>query len=286
MQLELGTGSAVQALVRVGGNGTRRPRCLLLHGNPGSLEDWQEIVPRLSGVADVLAIDLPGFGRSPRPGSEVESLSLDRMAAHVVAAADALSWHEPFFVVGHSHGGGIAQTVAARYPQRVAGLVLIATLGAAPHHSYRLLSLPGAARFAQALGWALRSGRLRPLHRGIVRRVLRDLFWPEPVPAEKVEAELERLCARPEILVSMVQVALGRPCEQLLASACDIHCATLFLHGREDMLAPVRCAEAIHERILNAGGRSRFQLLPGAGHKLLQYQASELADSILSSLVP
>jgi pimeloyl-ACP methyl ester carboxylesterase len=38
--------------------------------------------------------------------------------------------------VGHSHGGGVAQAAAARYPERVAGLVLIGTLGAPVHGSF------------------------------------------------------------------------------------------------------------------------------------------------------
>jgi hypothetical protein len=35
---------------------------------------------------------------------------------------------------------------------------------------------------------------------------------------------------------------------------------------------------------VQAGGRSQFQLVPGAGHMLLDYQASELAESIFRSL--
>ncbi len=64
------------------------------------------------------------------------------IADHAVAAADALSWNEPFFIVRHSHGGGVAQAAAVKYPGRVAGIVLIATLGAPAHLSYRLLSAP------------------------------------------------------------------------------------------------------------------------------------------------
>jgi pimeloyl-ACP methyl ester carboxylesterase len=231
-----------------------------------------------------LAIDMPGFGRSLRPSHKPEGLNLDRLAEHAIAAADALAWHQPFFLIGHSHGGGVAQTAAARYPHRVAGLVLIDTLGAPAHRSYRLLSLPGATTIARLAGRMFRSTHLRPLLRKILRGVMRDIFFPEPVPTDRLDRELILLSERPEILVSMVHVALGRPSARLFDSAPNIRCPTLFLHGQQDALVPARCAESIHHRILNAGGQSEFQLLPGAGHMLIDYQATEIAQLILRTL--
>jgi pimeloyl-ACP methyl ester carboxylesterase len=124
------------------------------------------------------------------------------------------------------------------------------------------------------------------LNRRILYGVMKDIFSPEPVPAEKLERELAQFVARPEILLSMVHVARGRPCEQLCDSAPKIRCPTLFLHGQNDALVPACCARSVHELILQAGGRSRFQLVPGAGHMLIHYQASELASVILSSPGP
>jgi 2-hydroxy-6-oxonona-2,4-dienedioate hydrolase len=284
IQLTLETGSEIRALVRSKVNGTTRPKCLLLHGNPGSLLDWKHVLPRLAAVADVAAIDMPGFGGSSRPSTRPESLNLDVLAQHAVAAATALSWHDPIFLVGHSHGGGVAQTAAARYPARVAGLVLVGTLGAPAHGSYRLLSTPGAATLMGLVGGLLRSGRFQGLSRRVLQSVMNDIFSPEAVPSERLDDELALLSVRPEILVSMVHVALGRPSDQLLRSATDIRCPTVFLHGQADALVPVRCAKAIHERILDAGGRSRFELVSNAGHMLIAFQATEVADCIVRML--
>ena len=283
MRLKRETGNELEAFVRTESNGSKRQKCLLLHGNPGSLLDWQPLVPRLASAVDVAAIDLPGFGRSPRSDPSPESMNLDRLAEQVILAANALGWREPIVLVGHSHGGGVAQVLAARYPERVAGLVLIATLGAPAHANYRLLSLPGAAAFARLAGHLFRSKRFRSLKRAILERVMSDIFSPEPVPAQKLERELEHFSFRPEILVSMVHVALGRPCAQLLRSASAIRCPTLFLHGREDALVPARYARAIHDCMLKAGGRSQFEVVPDAGHMLIDSRAAELADRILRS---
>ena len=283
-RLTLDTGAEVEAFVRIQRSKVVRPKCLLLHGNPGSLLDWEQLIPRLSDVADIAAIDLPGFGKSDRPSPSPDALSLERLADHAISATRALGWNEPIFIVGHSHGGGVAQVAAARFPMRIAGLVLVGTLGAPAHASYRLLSLPGASTVVRLVGRLLRVRRLRRLNRAILRRVMADIFSPSLVPGDKLERELELLASRPQILVSMVHVALGQPCAKLLRSASGIRCPTLFIHGSNDAVVPANCARAIHERISESGGTSVFHSLQGAGHMLIQEQAPELANMILARL--
>jgi pyruvate dehydrogenase E2 component (dihydrolipoamide acetyltransferase) len=284
MRLKLDTGAEVRVFVHAAAHGTSRPKCLLLHGNPGSLFDWEHIASRLTSVADMAAMDMPGFGTSRRLGSDPKLLGLDRLAAHVIATLDALAWGEPVLLVGHSHGGGVAQIAAARYPRRIAGIVLIGSLGSPAHASYRLLSQPGAATIAAAAGRLFGSTTLRPISRRILSRVMRDIFFPEPLPPGRLEHELSAFSARPEVLLSMVQVALGDPCEQLMRSAPSIQCPTWFIHGERDILVPPAHAKRIHDRIRQAGGRSQFQLIPNAGHMLIHFQASQIADSIVAAL--
>ena len=285
VRLKLDTGNEVEAFVRIAADGSKRPKCLLLHGNPGSLLDWEQVVPRLAKAADMAVVDLPGFGKSPRGGPGAGFLSLAQLAQYAISVATALGWHEPIFLVGHSHGAAVAQVAAARYPERVAGLALVGSLGAPAHRSYRLLSLPGAAVFTQLAGRMFRSPLLGGLNRIIIKSFMTDIFSPEPVPGETLARELALFASRPEILLSMVQVSLGRPCDQLLQSAPQIDCPTLFLHGSQDALVPARFARAIHDRIVTAGGQAQFQLVPGAGHMLMRYQASELVEHIVEQLL-
>lgn len=243
-RLELPTGATMNVF-RHGAARTQPVKCLLLHGNPGSLAHWQYVIPHLADAAEVAAIDLPGFGASPRPGTSSESVNLDRLAEHVLGAAQALGWTEPFHLVGYSHGGGVGQTLAARYPEKLASLVLVGTLGYPAQLSYRCLStrwLGGALRWA---GGFLPTRALR--HTG----------------------------------VSMVDVTRGEPCEQLRRSAHQIRCPVLFLHGERDWLVPPRHGRAIHEVIVAAGGNSRFELLADTGHMLLRRRARELGEQIV-----
>ena len=242
--LHLATGDQVPVVVREQSSPLTRPKCLLLHGNPGSLQVWARLMPLLEEVADVAALDLPGFGRSVRRDTTSEGVSLTALAQAALATLDALGWNEPCFVIGHSHGAAVAQTLAATHQQRVAGIVLLASLGAPAHLGYRLLALPGASSVARFSGWLLRSQDLR----------------------------------------SMVQVVQGRPSEAILETAPRIQCPALFLHGQRDALVPVEFARTIHARIAGAGGNSRFEILPGAGHSLVRYQAAQIAERVRAFL--
>ena len=101
-----------------GGNGEP---LLLLHGCPFSSFIWRKAVPRLSARYRCLAPDLLGLGDTETP--EGADWSLSAQAAMVVGFLDALGI-ERTHLVGHDHGGAVAQLLAAEYPERIDRLVL------------------------------------------------------------------------------------------------------------------------------------------------------------------
>ena len=101
---------------------------LLLHGFMGSKEHWTPAARSLTSRFRVTAMDLPGFGESGLvAGSDY---SVPAQAERVMAFADSLGLGE-FWLGGSSMGGNIAGVLAARHPERVKGLWLIAPLGVA-----------------------------------------------------------------------------------------------------------------------------------------------------------
>lgn len=103
------------------------PRVLALHG---WLDNAASFIPLASHLRDIdlVAIDLPGHGRSAHLPAGADYSFAGAIAA-VLEAADALGW-ERFALLGHSMGAGIASMVAAACPQRVERLVAIEALGA------------------------------------------------------------------------------------------------------------------------------------------------------------
>ncbi len=91
---------------------------LLIHGLPGTAQDFEDVVPMLAGHRTI-AIDRPGFGYSS--GGYVpfdrQIQAIDELL-HRLHIARAI-------LVGHSYGGTISLGFAERHPSEVAGLVLV-----------------------------------------------------------------------------------------------------------------------------------------------------------------
>jgi pimeloyl-ACP methyl ester carboxylesterase len=127
------------------------PATVLIHGLGGFAESWRHNVPELARHGRVIALDLPGSGRSgkPRRAYTLEFLAqaLDRLL-HTLGV-------DRVHLVGHSLGGAVAARYTLDHPGRVERLAL---LGAAvpgfdlrPSWVYRTLSLPGLGEILSRL---------------------------------------------------------------------------------------------------------------------------------------
>jgi pimeloyl-ACP methyl ester carboxylesterase len=103
--------------------GAGRTPIVLLHGLGATAGlNWVAAFERLGADRRVVAPDLPGHGRTPLRGR----FRLSAAADAVAAVLDELGTG-PAIVAGYSMGGAVAQVLAHRHPQHVAGLVLGAT---------------------------------------------------------------------------------------------------------------------------------------------------------------
>lgn len=267
-RLEVAVGCDTFALTAVHSRrSTTGRRLLLLHGNPRNLDDFAELVPKLDFAAEVLAIDLPGFGRSAPPPAGVSALTLTDLAGVAFAAADAYGWSK-FEVIGHSHGGGVAQAMAWAANARVKRITVVGTLGTPAHTSYKQLALPGASAAMQLVGKCLSVPGSKTWFRLLQRSIAKQAFHPEPVPPEHLEHGADAMITAPTILRSMVRVALGNPCQALAENVASITSAVTFVHGELDALVPSRHARNLHDLRVEAGQPSAFVLVPAAGHML------------------
>ncbi|MBB6038768.1 alpha/beta fold hydrolase [Phytomonospora endophytica] len=98
----------------------RGPAVVALHGLTASHVNFAGIADRLAGRRPLLAFDLRGRGRSDKHGP----FGMAQHAKDVAAAMASFGLGESV-VVGHSMGAYVAVALAAMYPQRVSGLVLI-----------------------------------------------------------------------------------------------------------------------------------------------------------------
>jgi len=227
--------------------GGARQALVLLHGWGSSREVWRPLLPYLRPWADLTLFDLPGCA----PGCEAPgAATLDALLAAILRQAPPGAVY-----LGWSLGGQLALELAARAPDRVAGLV---TLCSNP----RFLAAPGwpgmaptdfegfRARFAAEPGPGLR--RFDSLQAGGSprgRALLRDLPQlrrGEPGPA---------LLAGLEWLATLDQ----RP---LLG---DLVQPRLHLLAERDALVPAALADSLGE-LSGSAGRAEVVILPAASH--------------------
>jgi len=107
--------------------GARGPAVIFESGISASCLNWTEVRAEVSKFARVCAYDRAGLGWSDRA-------STPRVTTELIAELHALLGEakipSPYVLVGHSFGGLLVNAYAARYPNEVAGLILVDPLPA------------------------------------------------------------------------------------------------------------------------------------------------------------
>jgi pimeloyl-ACP methyl ester carboxylesterase len=123
---------------------------LLVHGSPGTVEDWEPVVARLAAHFRVTAFDRPGHGWSG--GADLPHTPAAN-AAVALGLVRALGLKDVVYV-GHSYGGTTGLALAEQAPPEVRAYVLV---GSGAYHSapadrlYRVLAMPVLGRGIAAL---------------------------------------------------------------------------------------------------------------------------------------
>jgi pimeloyl-ACP methyl ester carboxylesterase len=98
------------------------PTVVLSNGLGGTSAGWARITGTVAATTRVCAYDRAGQGWSDEAASPRDGIQSAKELHTLLAAAGE---HGPYVLVGHSTGGTFAMTYAARYPEQVAGLVLL-----------------------------------------------------------------------------------------------------------------------------------------------------------------
>ncbi len=128
------TDDGVAYYVRAGKRGLP---LVCVHGFGGDKETWLVMSALMTRARGIAMIDLPGHGASAdvlesvRPRTEAEA-SIRHHAEAVLRVMDRAGIDRAV-VCGNSMGGGVTLRLAASYPDRVAGMVLVASIGRDVH---------------------------------------------------------------------------------------------------------------------------------------------------------
>ena len=229
---------------------------ILVHGAGGTSAYWFNQLSELSKKLAVVAIDLPGHGKSA-PMERKPTIEL--YAEHVATFVNRV---KPGKVVllGHSMGGLVAQQVALNHPEILEKLIIVdSSAKFAVQHDY-VKSMRGEADF-------------NPIEFASM------FFSPKTLRNTNIVTLLEQMTGGmatsfdPKVLADDFELT-GKA--DLRNRLNEIAISTLIVHGADDIV-PLQSARFLHENIKG----SILEIIPDAGHVVMIEKPNEFNEIIL-----
>lgn len=232
------------------GGQKEQPPVILLHGAGSNQTIWPAVVRRLVGQR-VIAVDLPGHGRSPGFGLQ----SISACADQLVEFLAALGLYQAVFV-GHSMGGAIALDLAVRHGAHVAGLGMIA--------SGAYLGVP--------------TDLLDAFSNPLTLSHAFHLFQKRAFGSSATAAQIERCTTilketRPSVLAADWQACASFDSRSAVG---QINVPGWIIVGAEDQLTPVNFSHFLAGQLPAA----HLQIVPNAGHMVILEQSERVVQSL------
>ncbi|OKL41727.1 alpha/beta fold hydrolase [Pontibacter flavimaris] len=242
---------------------------ILIHGLGSYLPAWNKNIPELSQHYRIIALDLPGYGKSSKENAQV---GMKAYADAVLALMDELKI-EKAVLAGHSMGGQVAITAALQAPERVQQLILAAPAGLETFTEQQ-------KQLFKATVTPESIAKTTPEQ---IAANIKVNFFQMPADAQfMVEERVEMLNSAqfPDYSQAVAQGVASMVDEPVHDKLPQLQVPTLILFGENDALIPNRyfnptlttkaVADIGKERIPN----SQVVLLPQVGH-MLQFEQPE-----------
>jgi len=210
---------------------------IILHGWQSSKEKWREVKREIEGQGiKVIVPDLPGFKKE---NELKKAWNLDDYVEWVAKFAKG-NIKEPFFLLGHSFGGRVAIKFAAKYPERLKGLILVSAGGVEAEKTLKELTIsilaPYLKKFSFLPGY----------------RFLREFFY------RFILRKTDYLRAKGFLKETFKKVIQ----EDLVPLLGKIESGALIIWGEKDKILPLRDAHIMNQKIKN----SKLEILRNIGH--------------------
>ena len=244
---------------------------VLIHGFPTSGHLWAEVVPLVPAGHRVVVVDLLGYGRSDRPRDQL--LGIGAHAERTIRLFDALRIGKAC-VVGHDIGGGVAQWMAVRYPERVTrvGLIDSVAFDGWPARGVRLARtvLPVARRLPPAV--------LLPMLRGGLLRGYADRDRGAHSVAHYVRPFMTR--EGRDVLVRHLTELDATETAELAPRLKQLDRPTAIVWGKDDPFLP----SAIGQRLREAIPHATLDIIPGSRHFTPEEAPQRIGDALATLL--
>jgi pimeloyl-ACP methyl ester carboxylesterase len=250
---------------------------LLLHGCPFSSFIWRKVIPLLSDSYRCLAPDLLGLGDTETPCNA--DWSLRSQVAMILGFLGSLNIGR-LHVVGHDHGGALAQLLAAEHPESIDRLVLANSEAYDnwPSSEERpFVRLTQIKFLGEAVLWMW---SWRPFLRSTLARA-HAVYDPRVLTPELVEgyiranlSDRHRRKKLARFLATQFDPGNNRVTLDLLPGLRRFDHPTLLIWAQEDPHFGPKWGQRLYEDIPEA---KRLEILPATGHLLMEERPEQFA---------
>ena len=248
-----------------------KPTIFLIHGFVASSYTFNRLKVLLANNFSVIAIDLPGFGKSEKSTSF--TYSFDNYASLVLECMDHFQKKEAY-VAGHSMGGQIALYTAMKKPDRVKKLILFCSSGYLPKAKNYLI-------FSSYLPFFQLIARRKINSQSVVRN-LRNVFYDHSFITDDQIEEYGRPLQDKNFPRSLVRLLRHREGDLTSEQLKEIKTPTLLLWGEEDKVVPLPIGRKLAKDLPYA----KLISYEKAGHLLTEEKAQQVYKEILSFTEP
>lgn len=235
------------------------PAVLLIHGLPGTAEDFEAVTPLIAGHRTI-AIDRPGYGFSSGG-----YFPFGRQLQAVGELIEKLHLGRPI-LVGHSYGGTISLGYAERHPGALRGLVLVdAAAGDCARHDTAFTR--AQARLIQAVELPVIAQIADVTFSQLVRTVSsepeeKEAFYPAPVNPRHRHRVLAITLKHGNLEAYAGEILLAnKEIEGVNRGLAGLRVPTIVIQGAQDKLVKPQCGRSIAASV----GGAQLRVVPG-GH--------------------
>jgi pimeloyl-ACP methyl ester carboxylesterase len=236
-----------------------RPAVIFIHGASFDRTVWKLQTRYFAWHGySVLALDLPGHGRSEGP----LLTTIEEMADWIAAVEDAVGI-DSAALVGHSLGALVALEAAARHPERVRALALLGCAFPMRVNDELLSSAKANEHLAMDLtnSWGLGRTAQKGVHR---------------VPGVWIMRGGLRILEQSDEDVLFTDMNACNQYSDGEASAAKVSCPTRFILGTGDIMTPLKAARKFVGNFPDA----EIVEIAGAGHMMMDQAPDETLDAL------
>lgn len=245
---------------------TEKPPLLLIHGFASSTYTFNRIVPLLKEHFSIVAIDLPGFGRSEKTGSF--RYSFHNYASLIGYCLDYFQLNKSY-IVGHSMGGQVALYFAKTAPERVNKLVLLNSSGYLKKANKSLIYLSYLPFFDYFLHYYIK--------RKAVHEHLKNVLFNQSLISEEMIEHFGKPLYDKNFYKALINLGRNREGDLMTSELNEINIPTLLLWGENDKVVPV----TVGQQLVNDLPNATLITYPNTGHLITEERPQQVFEQIL-----